>query len=30
MIMGASCADYGCLVVSARKGEYESGFEKDG
>jgi len=30
MIMGAACADYGGLVISARKGEYEAGFEKDG
>lgn len=30
MIMGAACADYGGLVVSARKGEFEAGFEKDG
>ena len=25
MIMGASMADYGCLVISAKKGEYEAG-----
>ena len=30
MIMGAACADYAGLVISARKGEYEAGFEKDG
>lgn len=30
MIMGASMADYGGLVISARKGEYEAGFEKEG
>lgn len=30
MIMGAAVADVGALVISARKGEYESGFEKDG
>jgi len=30
MIMGAALADFGGLVISARKGEYESGFEKDG
>lgn len=30
MIMGAALADVGALVISARKGEYESGFEKDG
>lgn len=30
MIMGASMADFGGLVISARKGEYEAGFEKDG
>jgi len=30
MIMGAALADYGGLVISARKGEYEAGFEKDG
>ena len=30
MIMGAACADYGGLVISARKGEFEAGFEKDG
>lgn len=30
MIMGASMADIGGLVISARKGEFEAGFEKDG
>ena len=30
MIMGAALADVGGLVISARKGEYEAGFEKDG
>lgn len=30
MIMGASLADIGGLVISARKGEFEAGFEKDG
>ena len=30
MIMGAALADYAGLVISARKGEYEVGFEKDG
>jgi peptide chain release factor subunit 3 len=30
MIMGAALADVGALVISARKGEYEAGFEKDG
>lgn len=30
MIMGAACADIGGLVISARRGEFESGFEKDG
>lgn len=30
MIMGASMADFGGLVISARKGEFEAGFEKDG
>jgi peptide chain release factor subunit 3 len=30
MIMGAALADVAGLVISARKGEYESGFEKDG
>lgn len=30
MIMGAALADVGALVISARKGEFEAGFEKDG
>jgi peptide chain release factor subunit 3 len=30
MIMGAACADFGGLVISARKGEFEAGFEQDG
>jgi len=30
MIMGAALADYGCLVISAKKGEFESGFDMDG
>ena len=30
MIMGAALADYGGLVISARKGEYEAGFDRDG
>ena len=30
MIMGAAMADIGALVISARKGEFEAGFEKDG
>ena len=30
MITGAALADYAGLVISARKGEYEAGFEKDG
>ena len=30
MIMGAALADLGGLVISARKGEFEAGFEKDG
>jgi peptide chain release factor subunit 3 len=30
MIMGAACADYAGLVISASKDEYEIGFGKDG
>lgn len=30
MIMGAAMADIAALVISARKGEYESGFEGEG
>ena len=30
MIMGAALADYGCLVISAKKGEFEAGFDFDG
>jgi peptide chain release factor subunit 3 len=30
MIMGASLADYGALVISAKKGEFEAGFEAEG
>lgn len=30
MIMGAAMADTAALVISARKGEFESGFERDG
>jgi peptide chain release factor subunit 3 len=30
MVSGASQADVGILVISARKGEYETGFEKGG
>lgn len=30
MIMGATLADFGGLVISARKGEFEAGFQQDG
>ena len=30
MIMGATLADFGGLVISARKGEFEAGFDQDG
>ena len=30
MIMGAALADYGGLVISAKKGEFEAGFDADG
>jgi peptide chain release factor subunit 3 len=30
MIMGAALADYGALVISAKKGEFEAGFEAEG
>ncbi len=30
MIMGAAVADYGALVISAKKGEFEAGFEAEG
>jgi peptide chain release factor subunit 3 len=30
MIMGAAMADIAGLVISARKGEFEAGFEKEG
>jgi len=30
MIMGAALADYGALVISAKKGEFEAGFDADG
>lgn len=30
MIMGAACADIGGLVISARRGEFEAGFEREG
>lgn len=30
MIQGASIADFGGLVISARKGEFEAGFQQEG
>jgi peptide chain release factor subunit 3 len=30
MIMGAALADYGALVISAKRGEFESGFDMNG
>jgi peptide chain release factor subunit 3 len=30
MVKAACIADYGCLVISARKGEFESGFNNEG
>jgi peptide chain release factor subunit 3 len=30
MIMGAALADFGALVISAKRGEFESGFDLDG
>jgi peptide chain release factor subunit 3 len=30
MIQGAAMADYGTLVISAKRGEFESGFDLDG
>jgi peptide chain release factor subunit 3 len=30
MIMGAALADFGGLVISAKKGEFEAGFDADG
>ena len=30
MIMGATLADFGGLVISARRGEFEAGFDQDG
>lgn len=30
MIMGASMADFGALIISAKKGEFEAGFEMEG
>jgi peptide chain release factor subunit 3 len=30
MIMGATLADYGALVISAKRGEFESGFDMGG
>ena len=30
MIQGAALADIGCLVISAKRGEFEAGVELDG
>jgi len=30
MITGTSQADIGCLVISAKEGDFESGFDKGG
>lgn len=30
MIMGASMADFGALIISAKKGEFEAGFDMEG